>query len=67
MRPSFRILVYALLAGLVVLAAGAIALAAATLAGLLLLGFKPVRISPLTGEPVVRHRAEQPRAKQLQR
>lgn len=49
------------------IAAGAIALAAATLAGLLLPGFKPVRISPLTGEPVVRHRAEQPRAKHLQR
>lgn len=49
------------------IAAGAIALAAATMAGLLLPGFKPVRISPLTGEPVVRHRAEQPRAKHLQR
>lgn len=49
------------------IAAGAIALAAATLAGLLLPGFKPVRISPLTGDPVVRHRAEQPRAKHLQR
>ena len=49
------------------IAAGAIALAAATLAGLLLPGFNQVRISPLTGEPVVRHRAEQPRAKHLQR
>ena len=49
------------------IAAGAIALAAATLAGLLLPGFKPVRISPLTGEPVVRHRAEQPRAKHAHR
>ena len=49
------------------IAAGAIALAAATLAGLLLPGCKPVRISPLTGEPVVRHRAEQPRAKLLPR
>lgn len=49
------------------IAAGAIALAAATLAGLLLPGFNQVRISPLTGDPVVRHRAEQPRAKHLQR
>lgn len=49
------------------IAAGAIALAAATLAGLLLPGFKPVRISPLTGEPVVRHRAESPRAKHAHR
>jgi EmrB/QacA subfamily drug resistance transporter len=49
------------------IAAGASALAAATLAGLLLPGCKPVRISPLTGEPVVRHRAESPRAKHLPR